>query len=224
MQKSSESEWRSVDRRLVALKKPFAGHQQKEETDVVASGSQSDLKSQEVNNGINRTIVISALTATVLFVVGCGANTDRPTESSASTLLGEGSTTSVTPADREASAPTTAPSATSAVELKLSVFDWTETNPPPVEAFVVVGGKQVWTPDLEFGGDVHSFGTFEIGEPSTIVVYPDGHEGSEISVEFVMTSDMISGSDRDQTHVEIYDSEVLVWGTAIPGFEQSFDR
>lgn len=110
------------------------------------------------------------------------------------------------------------------MELELTVFDWTETNAPGGDAFVVVEGIESWTPDLEFFADVRSFGTFEIGEPGALLVYPDGNDGSEIEVDFVMTKDMISGSDMAMTHVEIYDSEVLVWGMAIPGIEQTFDR
>jgi len=110
------------------------------------------------------------------------------------------------------------------MELELFVSDWTNNVPPPADVFVVVEGVESWTPDLEFGGDVHSFGEFKIGEPGTLLVYPDGHSGAEIEVTFVMTDEMISGSAMSVTNVEIYDSTILVWGQAIPGFEAEYDR
>ncbi len=66
--------------------------------------------------------------------------------------------------------------------------------------------------------------TFEIGEPGTLLIYPDGHGGVEIEVTFVMTDEMISGSDMSVTHVDINDGNVSVWGQAIPGFEVVSDR
>lgn len=179
----------------------------------------------------------------VLLIAACGRASDssgtteatetlRTSEAPVATQLSSGSTTS-TDAGGEAPA-TTPPSSGSTtstesrgsglVELELTVFDWTNNVPPPEDAFVVVEGVESWTPDLEFGGDVHLFGGFTIGVPGILIVYPDGHSGSEIEVTFVMTDEMISGSDMAMTHVEIYDSEVLVWGIAIPGFEQTFDR
>jgi hypothetical protein len=109
------------------------------------------------------------------------------------------------------------------VALEVGIFDWTESNAP--EDVLVSVGATFWEPDMEFGGDgPFDFGSFTIGEPGTITIYPDGLGGSEIEVTFVMTGEMISGSDRAVTHIEIYDSEVLVWGEAIPEFEQYFER
>jgi hypothetical protein len=107
--------------------------------------------------------------------------------------------------------------------LEIAVFDWT-SGPPPPEPQVVLG-DQSWAPDLECGGDgPESFGSFQVGEPGTFVVYPDGIGGTEIVVGFVMTDEMISGSDMSLTHVEIYDKTVLVWGQATPEFEVEFAR
>ena len=125
----------------------------------------------------------------------------------------------------ETETPSTGRSAESGpVELEISFFDWTETNPPSEEAFVVVQGVGSWTPDLEFGGDGHSFGHFVIGAPGTLLIYPDGYDGKELGVTFVMTDEMISGSAQALTHIEVFDSEVLVYGQAIPDFEQILDR
>ena len=40
----------------------------------------------------------------------------------------------------------------------------------------------------------------------------------------MMTDETISGSAMSVTSVEIYDSAILVWGQAIPGFEAEYDR
>lgn len=110
------------------------------------------------------------------------------------------------------------------VVLELSVFDWTESNPPG--AVTIVIGDQTWNPDLGFGGDGRELGEFEVGVPNSFTVYPDGPGGRGIEIEFVMTEEMAakSGSDEMMTHVEIHDSEVQAWGHAIPGFEAYYDR
>ncbi len=104
----------------------------------------------------------------------------------------------------------------------MTVTDDTEQRPPEVEIWV--RGQGSWYPDLTFGGDVRELGEYPVGEAGEFFVYPDGRDGAEVRVEFVMTPEMISGSDRAMTRVEVYDDEVLVWGEAIPGFEQRFDR
>ena len=40
----------------------------------------------------------------------------------------------------------------------------------------------------------------------------------------MMTDETISGSAMSVTNVEIYDSTILAWGQAIPGFEAEYDR
>ena len=108
--------------------------------------------------------------------------------------------------------------------LEVTVFDWTETN-PPIDA-LVVAGEDTWTPDLEFGGDSHGFRPFPVGESHTFTIYPDGRSANAIDVSFVMTEEMvpISGSARALTNVEIYDDTVIVSGMAIPGFERTYSR
>jgi hypothetical protein len=71
---------------------------------------------------------------------------------------------------------------------------------------------------------VRQFSEHQVGEAGEFFVSPDGRDGVEVHVEFVMQPDMISGSDRAMTHVEVHDDEVVVWAEAIPGIEQRFDR
>ena len=157
----------------------------------------------------------------VLLVSGCANSVDL-TAVTTSTIAKPAPTTT-TALDAEATTRSRSDESGS-VELEVSFFDWTETNPPSEEAFVVVEGVGSWTPDLEFGGDGHSFGNFVIGVPGTLLIYPDGHEGKQLSVTFVMTDQMISGSAQALTHIEIFDSEVLVYGEAIPDIEEILDR
>ena len=75
-----------------------------------------------------------------------------------------------------------------------------------------------------FGGDMRQFGKYPVGEPNEFIIYPDGREGTEVRVEFVMQPDMISGSDRARTAIEISDTAIVVIGQAIPGVRNSFPR
>jgi len=78
---------------------------------------------------------------------------------------------------------------------------------------------------MKFGGDffipVEPFSNNGINE---IYIYPDGREGNEISVEIIVTDEMIPKSDRDTIHIEISDEVVKVWGTSIEGITKEFKR
>lgn len=111
--------------------------------------------------------------------------------------------------------------------LEVAVTDYTEQNPPGDRLEIWVRGHGSWFPDVEFGGDgPQAMGEFPVGELQTddFYIYPDGRGGAEILVEFEMTEDMISGSDRDRTHVEIYDSYVEVWGGPEISGNGEYDR
>ena len=76
----------------------------------------------------------------------------------------------------------------------------------------------------KFGGDAHSFGEFKIVNRAPFSSTPTVTVVPRIKVTFVMTDEMISGSAMSVTNVEIYDSTILAWGQAIPGFEAEYDR
>lgn len=169
---------------------------------------------------------------TVLVLASCGTTssvdlvTTIPQQDVGTSLTPEDTPpptqTTLTPSLTESTTTTTL-SAQGGVALEVVVWDSTSQNPPGDDAVLMVG-VDVWSPELEFGGDAHLFSDFPIGTPGTFNVYPDGPGGVEIKVSFVMTSEMISGSDMSMTTVEIYDSEIVVWGQAIPDFEQSYRR
>jgi len=112
------------------------------------------------------------------------------------------------------------------VSLKIIVWNDTEKNEPNLEVWIKGTGS--WYPDkesMEFGGDyfipVEPFSNNGINE---IYIYPDGRDGNEIMVEVFVTDEMISESDRDTIHIEIYDETVKVWGTSIEGITKEFER
>jgi len=112
------------------------------------------------------------------------------------------------------------------VSLKIIVWNDTEKNEPNLEVWIKGTGS--WYPDKEsmrFGGDyfipVEPFSNNGINE---IYIYPDGRDGNEIMVEVFVTEEMISESDRDTIHIEVYDETVKVWGTSIEGVTKEFER
>ena len=151
-------------------------------------------------------------------------------DTTASPSVQEATTTVPLTATTTQTNPTDAPTTTVVLTdafmiLEIVVFDWTENIPYGQIGPVAIGvGFESWEPDMEFGGDFKEFGEYEIGVPSSFEFYPDGFGGRQIIVDFVMTDEMTSGSVMSQTHVEIYDNEVLAWGQAIPGFEVTYDR
>lgn len=112
------------------------------------------------------------------------------------------------------------------VSLKIAIWNDTVENKPNLEVWIKGTGS--WYPDKEsmkFGGDffipVEPFSNNGINE---IYIYPDGREGNEISVEIIVTDEMIPKSDRDTIHIEISDEVVKVWGTSIEGITKEFKR
>lgn len=206
--------------------------------------SASRLLSFRPGRGEPKSLLMKALPKTLvvaiaLAVLACGSDSPTATvvdttTSTSTTSTSTSITTFSTSTNTSAPATTTVTSVTTVsssvsketaeVAFDVSVFDWTESVPPG-DVHIVVG-DETWQPDMEFGGDVRSFGDFEVGTPATVMVYPDGLGSRAIEVTFVMTEEMApkSGSAETQTHVEIYDDEVQVWGLAIPDFEQFFDR
>lgn len=157
-----------------------------------------------------------------------------------STSLDEASTTSSTttqtsttwePETTVTSVSTTMPATTSTttrtprIELKITIWDRTDSNPLSEQAEVSINGVGSWSPELSYGADSREHvGPFRVGEPQVLRVYPDGVDGVEVAVEFRVTSDMRSNSDADQLWIDVYDEEVVVGGSPIRGLETSEPR
>lgn len=107
--------------------------------------------------------------------------------------------------------------------IKLNVWNETQTK-PATDLELWVKGTGSWYPDLEFGADSKTVGPFPIDEPQELFIYPDGRGGPEIKIEFTLTSEMLSGSDRDAMILIIEDAVITITCTAIEGIEQVFER
>lgn len=192
-----------------------------------------------------RAVVI--VSVVLLAAVGCG---DGDELGDAAEERTEAVDTSPTPTPAHSPTPTPSPSTTATEEpepepeteaepepekepaeetklLEVAVMDYTEQNPPGDRLEIWVRGHGSWYPDVEFGGDgPQAMGEFPVADLQTddFYIYPDGQDGTEILVEFQMTEDMISGSDRDRTHVEIYDGRVEVWGGPDISGDGQYDR
>ena len=146
------------------------------------------------------------------------------TSCSSDSAVDEPTTSVATTENFKATTSAAGTSGASGVVLDIFVSDWTESVPPGDRFEIWVEGSGSWFPDLERRIDSRYFSAYPVGQPGEFFVYPDGRDGTELRVEFVMTSDMISGSYRATTYVQVWDGHVLVWGEAIPDFERQFDR
>lgn len=152
------------------------------------------------------------------------ASTTTTVSSPLTTTTQATSTTTQRPTTTATQATTTTPEPENSTLKLLDVIVWddTKSNPPDVEVWVEGHGS--WFPDLTFGGDGRLVGEFPVGVAAEFLVYPDGRAGTEIRVPFMMTEEIISGSDRDKVSVAIEDDKVVVFGTPIVGLEIEFTR
>jgi hypothetical protein len=67
-------------------------------------------------------------------------------------------------------------------------------------------------------------GPFVTGEPTTFFIYPEGRDTPEIEVELIVPKTVIPGSVRDLVEIEVYDTEIKIFGTSVPGFEAVYQR
>ena len=167
-------------------------------------------------------VMVLAAVATMV-TAGCGT-TSGPTPTPAR------ETSRPTPTSTR-EIPSAAPAAprTETRALRVWVSDDTDAFRPPGKLGKVeiwARGHGSWYPDMRYGGDARLLGEFVVGNTHErdFCIYPDGRDGTEIYVPFTMTSDMISGSDRDLVQVIISDRSVRVTGTSITDFEQKFPR
>lgn len=105
--------------------------------------------------------------------------------------------------------------------VRVAVFDDTEDEPLPQRAEIWIRGLGSWwiakdTVKIVPGRD---FGTVD-----TMFIYPDGRDGSELSVKFKITSEMCpQGCVRDMISVAVEDSYVVVSGTPIRAATEEFE-
>lgn len=193
------------------------------------------------STGYRRSVVRTSQVATLLIAVvllsACGGQIVSPDTLGTNAIETLGPTgTSASPATTNIAFPETTSTAalgstsiSAAVStgtlrvLEIAVWDDTVNNSTGATE-VWVDGYGSWFPDLTYGADSRELGEFQVGVEADFLVYPDGRGGTEIRVPFLMTEEIISGSDRDMISVSIEDEKVGVFGTPIAGLEIEFTR
>ena len=171
------------------------------------------------------------LLAPVLLLAAACEEEDKTDETPTATVEAEASDT---PAAQAQPTATVRSQAAQEIDLRVTVHDDTVDRSLQFGQLGVgeadnrielwVRGFGSWYPDVGFGSDVNTLGSFPVGEEDELFIYPDGRDGSEIRLVFRMTGDMISGSDRDTRIVEVSDTIVTVTWTALPDITQEFER
>lgn len=106
----------------------------------------------------------------------------------------------------------------------LGVEDETENRAPSDSFAVEVQGREVWYPDLAYGGDSETFGEFRVGEKHAFTIYPSGPDGPALEVPFSMKPTMSSLLASSKTYIDVYDDSLIVRGPAIPNRRASYPR
>lgn len=107
------------------------------------------------------------------------------------------------------------------VLLRMAVIDETSGGVP--EDFEVwIRGTGSWF----FSQDSiqEDAGPFPVAEPASFFIYPQGRDSTEIEVSVEISEDVIPGSTRDTIFITVFDDEVEISGTSIPGGEVRFSR
>lgn len=110
------------------------------------------------------------------------------------------------------------PSASKDAVVRVMVINDTKSIPIANKSEIWFRGHGSWwlKRATEFGSDAKKLGRRNIGSKDTLVVYPDGRNGKEFSVPFMMTAEMNpEGSVRDSILIEILDTRVKASGLPI---------
>ena len=103
----------------------------------------------------------------------------------------------------------------------MSVLD--ETSSGLSERFEVwIRGSGSWFPTQD--NLLAEGGPFKTGEPVSFFIYPEGRDTPEIEVQLLVPATVLPGSVRDLIEIEVYDDEIKVFGTSVPGFEATYPR
>ena len=159
---------------------------------------------------------LAAAVGAAVVLTGCGGSSEAPEAAPAPTA----------PQEAPDEAPEEAPEESeeevlSEAVLRMGIRDETSGGLP--ERFEVwIRGTGSWFASqdtlLEQGGP------FKVGESVTFFIYPEGRDTPEIEVELILPANVIPGSARDLVVIEVYDDEIKVFGTSVPGFEVIYPR
>lgn len=147
--------------------------------------------------------------------------TDGSTDGDSGTTPGTGASTqpsTTVPAEETPGEP-------AAKTMTLRILYWNDTSAKPAKGLRVAVGDVVWSPaDAGVESAVGSLAGLPFDTKLTLVVMPDGTDGTKLEVPIILTADMISNSEGDAVHVEIKDATVRVLGTPVDNFDVTQDR
>ena len=108
--------------------------------------------------------------------------------------------------------------AVSEAALRMAIVDETSAGIPE-EFEVWVRGSGSWFHAQD--SLLEQAGPFPVGEPTSFFIYPRGREGAEIEVTLELPQDVIPASVQHMVTIAVFDDEVVVSGTSVPGFEET---
>lgn len=142
-------------------------------------------------------------------------------------VLGLSATTLLLSCQTERSEPSEEPTDAAAdreILFNLGINDKTDERAPHDRFAVEIPGREIWYPDLAYGGDSETFGEFRVGPKHTFTIYPTGPDEPSFAVPFSMKPTMSSELASSKTYIEIYDDSLVVRGPAIPNGPASYPR
>lgn len=124
-------------------------------------------------------------------------------------------------ADDEDQAAEEAPATVDEAVLRMAIWDETSSGlHPRFEVWIRGTGSWFASQDLL----LEEAGPFPTGEPASFFIYPEGRDTPEIEVQLVVPATVIPGSVRDLIEIEVYDDEIIVFGTSVPDFSATYPR
>lgn len=150
-------------------------------------------------------------------IFGGGESGDGASETEASQVQSEDTTGTEEP--EESVEPDE--SAADSVLLRMAVIDETSGGvPDDFEVWIRGTGSWFFAQDSV----TEEAGPFAVAEPASFFIYPQGRDSTEIEVSVEVSEEVIPGSTRDTIFITVFDDELEVSGTSIPGGEVRFSR
>lgn len=114
-----------------------------------------------------------------------------------------------------------APETVTEAVLRMAIWDETTSGlHPRFEVWIRGTGSWFAAQDLL----LEDGGPFPTGEPTSFFIYPEGRDTPEIEVQLVVPPTVSPGSVRDLVEIEVYDDEIIVYGTSVPDFSATYPR
>lgn len=105
------------------------------------------------------------------------------------------------------------------IMVRVSVWDDTENSSIHRRAEIWFRGHGSWwigDPLIRYGGTTEELGRRPSGVKHELIFYPDGRDGKEIKIPYMLTEDMNpDGSHRDTITISIQDTKIVAEGLPI---------